>query len=123
MRLFNLGKTYAEPKRAKGPQHFGAVACEFRSPTDVVWRVKNISHFIRTHPELFNPEDLIIKKTKKGKSRALAGLLSITARTKPNGSWKGWTLVSKVEKEDNKGKDLLDRVLVEDTDDVTYPGK
>lgn len=119
MRLALLGKPCTSPKSAKGPQHFRSVACEFRSPTNVVWYVKNISHFIRTHPELFNPEDLIIKKYK---SRALAGLLSLTARKRPNGSWKGWTLVSKIEKEDNKGKDLLDRVFVEATDEVTYPG-
>jgi hypothetical protein len=107
-------------KPLKGPQHPQAIVCEFRSPTNVVWHVKNITHFVRTHPELFNPEDLIIKKKK---SLAISGLLSLTARTRPTGSWKGWTLVSKIENYINKGEDLLGRVLVEDINDITYPGK
>jgi hypothetical protein len=124
MRLSHLGKEYIYPYR--GTQHHMAFACEFRSPTNVVWYVKNVRHFVRTHPELFDPEDVIMKKQKSSKyyyCNAASGLGKLTGRTRPRGSWKGWTLVSKVEKEDNKGKDLLDRVLVEDTDDVKYPGQ
>ena len=125
IRLAHSGRTCTEPKRAKGPQHCGSIVCELRSSTNVVWYVKNVRHFVRTHPELFNPEDLIMKKYKSGSSNcnAVAGLLSLTAIKRPVGSWKGWTLVSKVEHYDNKGKDLLDRVLVEDNDNITYPGK
>lgn len=125
MRVACFGKQHKLPGMAKGPQHHAAIVCELRSPTNVVWYVKNVRHFVRTHPELFDPEDLIIKKYKSGASNcnAVAGFLSLTAIKRPRGSWKGWTLVSKVEHYDNKGEDLLDRELVEDKDNIAYPGK
>jgi hypothetical protein len=124
MRVAWFGKQHKLPGMAKGPQHHKSIVCELRSPTGIVWYVKNVRHFIRTHPELFNPEDLIINKYKDGSVRckAISGLAKLTARTRPAGSWKGWTLVSKVENYDNKGKDLLDRVTTAQ-DNITYPWK
>lgn len=99
---------------SKGAKHHAAAHFEVRSPKNVVWRVQNIKCFVRTHPELFDPEDVIWKRTPSGcvYCKATGGFGSLRSRKDPRGSWKGWTLVSDVEVYLNKGQDLLNRELI-----------
>jgi len=95
----------------KGPQHPLGNVCDFRSPTNVVWHVSNINYFVRTHKHLFDKSDVMWKNSGHSlRCRASAGLGSLCRRTKTLGSWKGWTLVSDVERFKNAGNDLLGRV-------------
>jgi len=81
----------------KGPQHPLSNVCDFRSPTNVVWHVSNIGHFVRTHKHLFDEIDTVPnKKYKSPRTKAGNGLRSLCRRVNPKGSWKGWTLVSDV---------------------------
>jgi hypothetical protein len=95
----------------RGPQHPSGVVCDFRSPTNVVWHVSNINYFVRAHKYLFDESDATwITSGRSPYCRAADGLRSLCARTSPRGSWKGWTLVSDVERFKNAGDDLLGRV-------------
>jgi len=83
----------------KGPQHPAGVVCDFRSPTNVVWHVSNIGHFVRTHKHLFDESDATwINSGRSLRCRAADGLRSLCSRASPLSSWKGWTLVSDVER-------------------------
>ena len=60
---------------------------------------------------MFAEEDLVPNPRSRWTCRAHAGLWSLLKRTgKIPGSWKGWTVVSVIEREDNNGRDLLDRM-------------
>lgn len=112
---------------AKGPQHKNGVICEIRSPTNVVWYVRNITDFVRTHPHLFDPEDVVWVNYKAHlgreawRCRAQKGIMKLREAKDPRGSWKGWTLVSDVEVYKNKGKDLLDRQWTPDPANAVQP--
>jgi hypothetical protein len=80
-----------------GPQHQCASRRVFKSPTNVVWDVKNVCHFVRSHPELFPPSDTAkTNKKRKNYNKAVGGLLSLCKTShRRRGSWKGWVLVSR----------------------------
>jgi tRNA nucleotidyltransferase/poly(A) polymerase len=99
----------------KGPQHHLSNVCDFRSPTNVVWHVSNIGHFVRTHKHLFDESDATwINSGRSLRCRAADGLRSLCSRASPLSSWKGWTLVSDVEHFKNDGNDLLDRAVLQE---------
>jgi hypothetical protein len=86
-----------------GPGHPREKWWKIRSPDNQIFIFKNLQYFIRTHSELFLPEDLAIHASK--------GIQSICPRKKINvGSWKGWTWYSHLEHHVNEGRDLLDRI-------------
>ena len=122
--LLRLGKPRTDKVGSKGPQHYSSVVCKLRSPTGAVWCVKNLSHFIRTHPELFDPKDTVTRKYKTGGfyCSAISGLLKLTRITGPRKSWKGWTLISKVNNHKNKDKDSIGCVLTTQ-DNTQHPGQ
>ncbi len=63
-----------------------------RAPNNVIYEGRNLSHFIRTHPELFDPADLVPYNSREPRCRATGGLLSLCPRRKVvQGTWKGWT--------------------------------
>jgi hypothetical protein len=103
------------PQFQPGPDHATAKFWTIRSPAGVSYTFHNLVHFVREHPDLFIPEDINWKLTKKGvpvKCRAVGGLYSLSpGRNKKtvNGSWKGWTFVSMHERRFNDGDDLLTR--------------
>lgn len=108
----NVGVRRKPPHAARGPQNRCAVVCEFRSPTNVIWLARNITHFVRTHPQLFSAEDVQWYgegRAKSARCRALKGLLKLRESKDPRGSWKGWTLYSDTEHYKNGGDDLLHR--------------
>jgi hypothetical protein len=100
------GRPQTKPLTAKGPEHKNAITGILRSPDNVTFRFRNMSHFVRTHPHLFRPEDVEWKRNGRY-CRALKGLLNLTEKKRPNGSWKGWTLVSFTESFYNRGEHLL----------------
>lgn len=73
-----------------GEKHVNAKFWELQSPSGQVYTCRNLMHFIKTHPTLFDgtPKQAFdgfakIKATKQGK------------RPKsPSNSWKGWRLIS-----------------------------
>ncbi len=78
-----------------GPNHQLAVTFWVRDPRRREWRVRNIQHFVKQHPELFDPRDIAIVN-RCGKTLASGGLSRI--HTGVRGSWKGWTAISQYER-------------------------
>ncbi len=100
----------SRPDCQPNENHFRAQKWSVRSPTNRVFVFKNLAKFIREHPKLFLPEDVIDAGNKRHRCHAYSGLNSISPRLKHNvGSWKGWTWYSHLEHVVNHGKDLLDR--------------
>lgn len=73
-----------------GEKHLNAKFWELKSPSGQVYTCRNLMHFIKTHPELFDGTP----------RQAFDGFAKIKAtelgrRTKcPSYSWKGWRLIS-----------------------------
>lgn len=113
----------AHKKRSKdtrfqaGPHNMYSKEWCFRSPTNLIFKFKNLRDFIRKNPHFFNEEDVVWKKCGSAwfdSCRALGGLASLKPslnRKRINGSWKGWTWYSQEEKFYNQGKDLLRRKI------------
>jgi hypothetical protein len=112
-RLPLVGRAQKALLTKKGPTNHKSLAGAIRSPDNIVYQFRNLTHFVREHPYLFLPEDVIWKPegTHGGmRCRAQHGLLSLFARHKDvRGSWKGWTLYSHVEQVYHAGDDLLER--------------
>lgn len=83
-----------ELTRRGSPRHFRALHITVRSPAGVPYRVDNVAAFVRGHPELFSPEDVVSRDPRPGwyRSRAAAGLRRLQSASGTAGSWKGWTL-------------------------------
>ena len=97
-----------------GPTNVNSLEGALRDAFGRIWRFRNLSHFVRTHAELFEADDLIEKQlrpTKPYKScNAIKRLLALFGRGKCTpGTWKGWTVVSETE----LGEDLIARNLQE----------
>lgn len=100
----------------EGVDHRKCVVWSLRDPVGRVWWFKNLSHFIRTHTELFDPDDVVWKPIRVGYSgltcRALNGLRNIHrkgGRTRIPGSWRGWTVANSLPEKAQGCADLLDR--------------
>ena len=95
-----------------GPNHHAGRIWRLRDPNNRTYQFKNLCEFVRNHPELFDPDDVIWGD---GKPRAVSGLQSISARSKhAHCSWKGWTWFSQTERLHNSGNDLLDRTTAKE---------
>jgi hypothetical protein len=93
------------------PEHYSAKWWNVRDPRGVAHKFRNLCYFIRQHPELFLPEDLLTPG-KTSQCRAYGGICSIRPsprRRITNGSWKGWTWVSHYEEIKMNGDDPLRR--------------
>lgn len=106
----NLGKIRStEKSKRHSPLHTRAVECFLRSPKNVVYYVRNITRFVHEKPELFPPETLNWKSTKRYKSSiscaASHGLASVSRGHRT--SWHGWQLVSN--REGREQFDLIGR--------------
>lgn len=80
------------PHRRKGPDQAAAREWVLQDPDGVIWRVRNLYEFVRTHSDLFEPGDTVWKRAKGGSNewcRATAGLGKLRHQ-RPG--WKGWTL-------------------------------
>ncbi len=107
------GVAQTSPLLKKGPGHYLSEFMHLRDPRGREWIFRNTHHFVRTHPDLFDPADTVFRVRGYGKHkrhttawcRATVGLLSLRRRVRVSGSWKGWTVVSLTE----NGEDLLAR--------------
>ena len=96
----------------KGPTNAKSRKCVLRDACGRVWFIVNVTHFIRTHPELFHTEDVVWKLSGQGKARcrALSGLHSLLHHGKKvSGTWKGWTVAFSIMERAEGGGDLLGR--------------
>ena len=97
------------PKIARGSKHCRAKAFHFRSPDNQVFSGTNIRHFVRTHPHLFHPSDVIWRGLFGDEHcRASKGLGGISNPSSKAGSWKGWTMAA-TSWVSPPGSDLLQR--------------
>jgi len=86
-----IGKKVSIVQRAMGEDHFEAKEWRLISPYGDVYRFRNLHHFVRENPDLFNPDDVIWKGRSNRWCRATAGICSIRPnRKKPASEWKGW---------------------------------
>lgn len=108
----------AEPMRGRpqtaestkiGPTNVGSLEGALRDPCGMIWPFRNLTHFVVTHPDLFEASDLIPQLIRGKPSRscnASKRLLALFGRgLSTPGTWKGWTVVSETE----LGQDLLSR--------------
>jgi hypothetical protein len=80
------------PNRRNGPGPVAAKEWVLRAPDGVIWRGRNLYEFVRTHPQLFAPEDREWKRaggTGNERCRATTGLAKLRHQWPV---WKGWTL-------------------------------
>lgn len=91
------GREQTAPLTAKGPGHVTAVDYRLRDPDGSFYEGRNISDFVRTHPDLFDPNDVDWYQTNPEKPihttcRATKGLHNLYGVSKyVRHSWKGWT--------------------------------
>jgi ParB-like chromosome segregation protein Spo0J len=95
----------------KGPTNKKSISGILRSPENILYEFKNLTHFVREHSYLFLEQDVIWKRSGTTiRCNASHGLLDLFGRSKNvRGSWKGWTVYSHVEHTYNNGDDLLKR--------------
>lgn len=115
MKVLNTGKIRTTPKSKRySPQHIRAVECFLRSPSNVVYYIKNITKFVHDKPELFPPDTLRwVKGKRSGASiscNATHGLAGVARGHRM--TWRGWTVVSG--REGRERYDLIGRNLIVD---------
>jgi len=116
----NLGKVRSTPKSKRySPQHSRAIECFLRSPSNVVYYVRNITRFVHENCGLFPPETLNWKPNKRFKTSiscaATHGLASVAAGRRM--TWRGWQVVSN--REGRERFDLIGRNWQESQDAIT----
>lgn len=83
-------------RAGRGENNVHAKTWRLVSPDGAIYGIINLQHFVRTHPELFDPADVAWKRTggKRGTGgeycNATAGIQNIRARKTT--AWKGWKL-------------------------------
>jgi hypothetical protein len=95
LRQVLTGRAKATEKTRRGSaRHCRALHCTVRTPAGVPHRVDNLSEFVRTHPDLFAPEDVVNQLRGRAgyQSRATRGLARLQSESDTRLSWKGWTV-------------------------------
>lgn len=97
------------PWKAIGEENSFAKSFKIRGPNGIVYKARNIIHFVRNNEHLFEEKTLVPHKSSKGRitrsCNAASGLTSVINGKKL--SWYGWTAVIESEK-----KDLLNRKII-----------
>jgi hypothetical protein len=74
------------PRFQRGESHINAKDWILRAPDRRIYKFRNLLHFVRRNPKLFNPSDRATQR------KAYGGLVALNpSRKNPHGSWKGWT--------------------------------
>lgn len=106
----NLGKVCSTPKTKRySPQHARAVECFLRSPSNVVYYVRNITRFVHENHKLFPPQTLNWKPHNKYKASLSCAATSCLAAVASGRrmSWRGWQVISN--REGREQNDLIGR--------------
>jgi hypothetical protein len=84
-----------------GPDHFNGQYWEFIGPNGVRLEGFNLHELVRTHPHLFDPQDLNWDKNNGCRAaNGLRTLFSLNVAGKPKlKSWKGWTVGARMARE------------------------
>jgi len=88
------GRPQAADKLSAAAEHNArSKIFEICSPDKQWYKVKNLNHFVRTHPELFSPDDVVWKENQGNLwCRASLGLRALFRKGKYlRHQWKGWT--------------------------------
>jgi hypothetical protein len=90
--------------------HFAAKIWKIRSQKGVPYECSNLCGFIQKNIHLFEgcEEPGATYKTPLWK-RAAMGIMALQRKKKASHHWRGWTLVSCIERDHNGGGDLMDR--------------
>lgn len=99
------GKECTHPRMVKGPNHRRALKGWLRCPNGRALFFQNLTHFVRTNPVLFAPEDVEWRRTRYGRPgrvgnewcRAARGLQRMFLLRRATASWKGWTRIPECE--------------------------
>ena len=104
---------YKGSKVESGQGNCKAKWWRFRDDRGRIHEFKNLREFVRNNGDMFAPDDVVYMYKARGKTtscRAMQGLQSLSFRnTRPEGSWKGWTICHPTEMAINNGEDLLGR--------------
>ena len=100
-----IGKAAANhPRRQSVPNNFVAKLWKLRNPENKVFIFKNLTHFVRTNPQLFHDDEIVWMNDKNGVKYCLAtvGLRSLRpTRKNVKGTWHGWRWISDMETMEN----------------------
>ena len=88
-------------------EHPCALHIVLRSPDNRIFKVHNLTKFVKDNANLFHPDSLATDS--KGCTRAYSNLRRLVCKKKPGQTAMGWTLVSDTEVFYNDGEDLLNR--------------
>ena len=103
---------------AKGPDHWRSTDYCLRSPKGKIFHGRNILEFVRQHPDLFDPEDVVWRVPRYRVASKVLGLLKVPTQTcraakglahlfgegpHVRYSWKGWT--RELFRRDDRGDD------------------
>lgn len=80
------------PHRRKGPDQAVAREWALQAPDGMVWRGRNLYEFVRTHPDLFAPEDRAWKRAGGTGTEYCAATVGLGKLRHQRPIWKGWTL-------------------------------
>jgi hypothetical protein len=109
-----IGREQTATATAKGPSNIGSIQGALRDAKGRIWWFTNLTHFVRTHEELFSPEDVKWIPERPGRitlrCNAQKRLLSLFGRGKTvPGTWKGWTVAHSTVERLGGCADLLGR--------------
>lgn len=82
----------------KGPENHASKFWKVISPCGIVMEFRNLNHFVRENPHLFDPPDL---KWVGSSCRATKGIAGLFEKNTKSVSWKGWTAIKNWQPSDN----------------------
>ena len=90
---------------AKGPDHWKAKYWIIKTPDNEIIHGWNLNELVRTHAELFDPADIVWRRSS---CKAVKGLLRLFEMKKDGSgprtlSWKGWMIGDRRDEEPNVG--------------------
>ena len=114
-RIAITGVKKTTPAVMAAPSHHKSKKGVLRDAHGRVWFFTNYRDFVRTHPQLFNADDLAPRqRIQSGRisywcraEKGIAGLFKKGKRV--SGSWKGWTVAFSIMERAEGGGDLLGR--------------
>lgn len=99
----NTGKEMPPGPSAKGPDHWKAKYWILKTPGQEIIHGWNLNELVRTHAELFDPADIVWRRSS---CKAVKGLLRLFEMKKDGSgprtlSWKGWMIGDRRDEEPN----------------------